>query len=331
MLETPVVLIIFNRPEHTRRVFAEIARAKPRRLFVIADGPRPGRPDDVARCAETRQVVETIDWECQIERLYAEQNMSCGRRVSSGLSWVFEQVEEAIILEDDCIPQPSFFRYCVELLERYRDDERVMMVSGTNPLIRRTKLPYSYFFALPTQVWGWATWRRAWRRYNMMLRGWPELRDAGWIENLYAQPSARSYWRERFDRAHRDYGTERMTYWGYQWFYTVWSNGGLGVFPAINLVSNIGYGADATHTVTSSPDGVYFPSAEISLPLCHPDHLFWDREADQLRTAQLTARPPLYQRAFFGVYQYVPKPVRRRISLARGWLLARVRPRAPTV
>jgi len=326
MIETPVVFVVFRRPEHTRKVFAEIARAQPRHLFVVVDGPRPGHPDDAERCAEVRRIVAQVDWDCQVERIYAEQNMGCGYRVSSGISQVFERVEQAIILEDDTVPQPDFFRFCEELLARYRDDERVMMISGTNPIGPQPRLRASYSFALPTVCWGWATWRRAWsRHYDLPLATWPALREAGLLEQLFEERRAVRYWRERFDRMHRDYGQPQLTTWDYQWFYSIWAQHGLCAFPDVNLVANIGYGADATHTTTEDPSKVHFSTGALTWPLRHPPYMLWDRAADRLRMAQVLHQPPLAWRALMQIYGLVPQQQRARISTARARLLGQQR------
>ena len=146
-LTTPVAFIIFNRPDTTRIVFEEIKKAKPEKLLIIADGPRNNKPGEKERCAETRAIVENIDWECEVLRNYSDKNMGCKNRVASGLNWVFENVEEAIILEDDCLPDQSFFRYCQELLEKYRDDKRIMLIAGDNMLFENNKQKYSYYFS----------------------------------------------------------------------------------------------------------------------------------------------------------------------------------------
>ena len=171
-LTKPVVLIIFNRPKLTEVVFQAIREAKPPKLFLVADGPRPNRPDDIPRCAAARKVVEKVDWDCEVLRNYADENMGCGCRPASGITWVFSQVEEAIILEDDCVPSPSFFPFCQELLDRYRTDERVMHIGGMNWQSGHRRSPFSYFFSKYPQCWGWATWRRAWAHYDFTMRYW---------------------------------------------------------------------------------------------------------------------------------------------------------------
>jgi hypothetical protein len=172
-LSTPVAFLIFNRATTTERVFAEIARAKPRQLLLIADGPRPDREEEADRCAATRAIVDQVNWDCQVLKNYADCNLGCKKRVSSGLDWVFRNVEEAIILEDDCLPHPTFFRFCQEMLEKYRSDTRIMQICGFNALYEQQSLPYSYYFSKFGPIWGWASWRRAWEHYDVDMKLWP--------------------------------------------------------------------------------------------------------------------------------------------------------------
>src|SRR5215831_3805810 len=158
-MRTPVALIIFNRPDVTERVFAEIAHARPRKLLVIADGPRFNRPGEAEKCTATRAIIDRVNWECEVLKNYSDVNLGCGGRESSAMIWIFEQAEEAIILEDDTLPQPTFFRFCEELLEKYRDDERVMHISGDNWLFGQKRISDSYFFSHYCLSWGWASWR----------------------------------------------------------------------------------------------------------------------------------------------------------------------------
>src|SRR5665648_587346 len=167
-LKTPVAFIIFNRPETTRRVFAEIAKARPTKLLVIADGPRATHPDDAEKCAVVRAIIDGVDWDCEVLKNYSDVNLGCKRRVSSGLDWVFDTVEEAIILEDDCLPHPTFFRFCEEMLAKYRDDKRIAMISGDNFQFGKKRTEYSYYFSRYTHIWGWASWRRAWDNYCLL-------------------------------------------------------------------------------------------------------------------------------------------------------------------
>jgi hypothetical protein len=276
-LKTAVAFLIFNRPETTARVFAEIARARPPRLLVVADGPRAGRPGEAELCRATRAVVERVDWDCEVLTNFAETNLGCQARVSSGLNWVFEQVEEAVILEDDCLPHPSFFPFCDELLERYRDDERVMAVSGDNFQFGRARTPHSYYFSRYPHIWGWASWRRAWRHYDIEMKAWPALRETDWLRSLTSNREEARYWRKIFDLV---WSGEKST-WDYQWVFTCWARGGLTALPEVNLISNIGWGAAATHTSAGvSPLGD-IPTAEMKFPLRHPERVERNDAADR--------------------------------------------------
>jgi len=277
-VNTPVILLIFNRPELTRRVFAEIAKARPTTLVVVADGPRHDRPDDAERCAAARAVVEHVDWTCEVLKNYSDVNMGCGRRESSGLIWALRQVEEAIVLEDDTLPHPSFFRFCEELLKKYRTDERVMHVSGNNYQLGRTRGPYSYYFSRYQHVWGYATWWRAFQHYDFDMKLWPVLRRTPWLLDILGDKISADWWQAYFDLASKG---DRTVYDSYdcQWMFSIWAQNGLCVTPNVNLVSNIGFGPDATHTRGDSPLRD-LASVEMPFPLEHPPHMVRDREAD---------------------------------------------------
>ncbi len=199
---TPIVLIIFNRPETTKQVFAAVANAKPAQLFIIADGPRTDRPDDLGKCAAARKITERIDWNCEVYRNYSDVNLGCGHRPATGITWAFEKVEEAIILEDDCVPDPTFFRFCEELLEKYRYDERIMMIGGRNNLPSDKQHRCSYHYARIPNCWGWATWRRAWQYHDMELKLWAELRNTRWLSDVFGNEAAVTHWSSKFDRAY---------------------------------------------------------------------------------------------------------------------------------
>ncbi len=273
--KTPVVLILFRRPEQTRAVFERIREAQPPKLFAVADGPR--NADEEALCAQTREVVESIDWDCEVFRNYADENMGLRRRVSSGLDWVFDQVEEAVVLEDDCLPHSSFFTYCDELLERYRDDERIWCIGGSNFQQGQWRGDGSYYFSNNNHYWGWATWRRAWRQYDHEMTGWPAFRDGGYLAGLLDDPLEVKYWHDIFETLYTE-GTPDS--WGYIWTLTCWMNRGLTVLPNVNLVANTGFGSDSTHTKGSGGWIAARPAEDIG-PLKHPSFVARDREADR--------------------------------------------------
>lgn len=297
-LKTPVAFLIFNRPEATEKVFAQIAKAKPQKLLVVADGPRADRQGDEEKCLKARAVINCVDWDCEVLTNYAESNLGCRRRVSTGLDWVFDTVEEAIILEDDCLPHPSFFPYCEELLERYRHEERVMNVSGDNFLSGKKELPYSYYFSHYPLSWGWASWRRAWRHFNVEIRRWPDLRDTSWLVDIHRDAVVANYWTGVMDQVFAGEGEIADT-WDYQWAFACWTQNGLSITPAVNLVSNIGFTADATHLTRDVSPVSNLPASAMPFPLRHPPLLMRDPQADQLSFDHMcfwVRRPSIYRR-----------------------------------
>jgi len=296
-LRSPVALLIFNRPELTERIFQAIAEARPRTLYVVGDGPRPDRPDEADRCQRARRVVERINWPCELVTNYAQTNLGCKRRVASGLTWVFEQAPEAIVLEDDCLPHPTFFRYCDELLERYREDERVTAICGANFQQGPQRMIGSYYFSRYLHVWGWAGWRRAWRHYDVELLRWPALREGGWLKDLLDLQDEADYWTAIFDAVHRG----EIDTWDYQWLFASWVEGGLCILPRVNLISNLGFGSDATHTATANPFAA-LPVREMHFPLEHPPFLIRDADCDR-STYEVMFRPPEGERDAENVLQ----------------------------
>ncbi|OAI41378.1 hypothetical protein AYO41_01630 [Verrucomicrobia bacterium SCGC AG-212-E04] len=279
----PVVLIIFNRPHETRRVFEAIRQVSPKRLLVAADGPRKGISGDVERCNEARRATENIDWPCEVGRRYLDENLGCRRAVSSAITWVFEQVDEAIILEDDCLPDSTFFRFTTELLEHYRMDERVGMISGNNfvPLEKSPSKGMNYYFSRHCHIWGWATWRRAWWHFDLEMKDWPAMRKKRrWLEALTGSSVAANFWRRAFDDAFEGH-PDGLNTWDGAWTYACWLHGMLSVVPARNLVQNIGFGGEGTHT-NSSDAVTNVPAASLEFPLTHPSLVEAAVAADEL-------------------------------------------------
>lgn len=314
-MNVPVVLMIFNRPEATARVFAEIARARPTRLLVIADGPRADRPDDAERCAAARAVVENVDWDCDVLRNYSPVNLGVGRRPATGLRWAFEHVEEAIIFEDDCVPHPTFFRFCEELLRHYRDDERVMHISGDNWNFNAAPVPFSYFFSCYCYSCGWATWRRAFRHYDPDLRLWPTLRETPWLLDILGDPQAAEFWARKFDRSYAD-GIERHG-WDWPWLFACWVQRGLSIIPRTNLISNIGFGPDATHTRNLDDERAFVPTVAMEFPLQHPPYMVRDTAADRRIAEQVALkrrRQGFYRRLRQAAVGSLPPRVRHTLA-----------------
>ncbi|MEK7520327.1 MAG: TylF/MycF/NovP-related O-methyltransferase [Patescibacteria group bacterium] len=277
----PILIMAFNRANITQRVFDEIKKVKPKQLFFAVDGPRNDRPGEDALCQATRDIVKQVDWDCEVKTLFPEKNAGI-QGIRSGptvaLQWFFEQVEEGIIFEDDCLPHPSFFQFCSEMLEYYKDDERVMHISGNNFQFGRKRGDASYYFSIYPSTWGWATWRRAWNHFDASLASFPTFRDGHTIAKITAEKDAQNVWLDTF---RKEYYGEWKT-WDYEWVYAIWSRGGLAVIPNVNLVSNIGFGTQATHNF--SPDNIFanIPTEEMKFPLTHPKEIMPDTEADQL-------------------------------------------------
>jgi hypothetical protein len=244
-LETAVLFLIFNRPSTTRDVFETIRGARPRRLYVAADGPRLDADGESERCADARRIASAIDWPCQLRTRLQDKNMGLATHVSSALDWFFDNEMEGIILEDDCIPHPSFYRFCMELLAHYREDPKIMHVAGNNLQYGRRRGRASYYFSMYPNVWGWASWRRAWKHYDFSLR-----------------PS----W--KLDNT-----------WDTQWQLSIEKSHGLAIVPNVNLVQNIGFGPGATHTKDRERPAA-LEAAEMAFPLTHPAAMAPDRAAD---------------------------------------------------
>jgi hypothetical protein len=287
--KTPaVVLIVFNRPEVTKIVFERIRQTRPTVLMLVADGPRRDRAGESEACRLTRQIVENVTWPCKVLKDYAETNMGCGRRVASGIDWVFQNVEEAIILEDDCLPDRTFFRFCAELLEHYRGDERVMQISGSNLQFGRHRTEQSYYFSRYPHCWGWATWRRAWQLYDFDMEPWKA--DPKQCLTSCDDNSERTFWQATLDSVRKG----QIDTWDYQWSLACRIADGLAVTPSVNMVTNIGLGSDATHT-RSRLFAIWPAVGAMKFPLHHPSRCEANVEADKF-----TARRFFYKRSVLG-------------------------------
>lgn len=320
-LQAPVAFVLFRRPERTRRVFEAIRRARPKRLFLIADGPRSA--DEAAACEAARAVVEDVDWPCEVTRDFAGENLGLRRRLPSGLDGVFAEADRAIVLEDDCLPDDTFFPFCAELLDRYGDDDRVMHVAGSQLLGDPPRWRASYHFSRYAHIWGWATWRRAWRHFDIELREWHQLgrgQREGRLRQMFRDESERRYWRYVWD------GSGEIENWDAQWSYALLARRGLAANPNRNLISNVGFGADATNAI-EDPLGIAARRLEgIRFPLDHPGSVEPDAPADAAashffrREAPEPARGRWGRRAWAAtlraggrVLDCVPAPIRPRI------------------
>jgi hypothetical protein len=243
-LKTAVLFLVFNRPDTTRQVFEAIRQAKPPRLYVAADGPREGKLGEVERVQKARTIATAVDWPCKVKTLFRDKNLGCKEGVSSAITWFFENEEQGIILEDDCLPHLDFFSFCENLLDRYYSDERIFAITGTNFQNGKWRGDASYYFSKYVNVWGWATWRRAWKHYQGDINFWPKWRDSDAWKKYKSDKIERKYWQKIFDRCY----SKQIDTWDYQWVVSTWYKNGLTATPNVNLVSNIGFRIDATHT-----------------------------------------------------------------------------------
>ena len=276
-LRTPVVMVVFNRPDHTRRVFERIREMRPERLFVLADAPRDHVPTDAARAVETRAIVDLVDWNCKVETDFAPRNLGCSGRIFTGLDRVFDEVEQAIVLEDDIIPHPTFFRYCQELLDRYRDNPRVHAITGGKYPCEPRTTPHSYRFSRMFNCWGWAGWRRAWRTVDKSLSTLPQFQAQGWIDRYATSRREVDFYMNGFVQAH----ARKIEIWDWSVMYSAYLQEQLFVVPDRNLISNIGWGPEATQQKNTNHILANLPVFPLDFPLRHPDFVTPDKASDR--------------------------------------------------
>jgi len=283
-VQTPVAFFIFRRPDTTQRVFDAIAQVKPTRLFVIADGARS--PDEVQQCAVTRAIIQQVDWKCDVLTNFADVNLGLKRRIVSGLDWVFEQEEEAIILEDDCLPSPSFFPFCENMLQHYRHETKVMHISGDH-FHAEAKIPESCYFSRYPHIWGWATWRRAWALYDVKMTQWQDPQYQTSILRKFRDRAEAVFWRKTWDMTYRN----EINTWDYQWAFACIANDALSINPSVNLIANIGFGKAATHTTAVDQRLANLPVGNLNFPIIRPANLSRNSTLDT-KTARLFFTQP---------------------------------------
>jgi hypothetical protein len=273
--KSPVLFLIFNRPDTTRQVFEAIRAAKPSKLYIAADGPRPDRTGEAARCEEARQIATAVDWDCEVETFFQEGNLGCKWGPLNGLNWFFRAEPEGIVLEDDCLPSQSFFHFCDEMLKRYRHDNRVFLVSGYNRQQEWKRHQEDYFFSNYGGIWGWASWRRAWDTNDPAMKRFDSVMKKKLLQDLLGANEGR-----RRGLTIHHILQNNVDAWDYQWGFARHINNGLACVPRVNLVENIGFGEDATHTTSSQTKSV--KSQDLSFPLKHNSIMIPDRHYDAL-------------------------------------------------
>ncbi len=271
--ESPVLFLIFNRPEVTFRVFEEIKKVKPKKLYIASDGPRTPIENDL--CKQTREVINLIDWDCEVKTLFRDINLGCRTAVSSAIDWFFENEEQGIILEDDCLPNMDFFRFCDEMLERYKLDSRIRFIAGSNFQFGTKRGEASYYFSNLSHVWGWASWKRVWDEYDVDLNKYKNLNHYDAFLRIFNNEMLANDWKNIIDGVYRN----EINSWAYQLAITNMFNNGLSIMPNVNLISNIGFNESATHTVEDN-GFANLPQQSLDTEITHPILFLADKEAD---------------------------------------------------
>lgn len=303
-VETPILLLVFNRADTTKQVLAALRTVRPKYLYVAADGPRAAKEGEKEKCEEVRALFNTIDWPCELKTNFRDTNLGCGHGPAEAISWFFKNVEQGIILEDDCVPHPTFFSYCAELLEKYKNNEKIMHISGNNFLNKNYAGNDSYYFNKYLTAWGWATWRRAWQHYDYKVGFLDAFLQSQQFKNLPLNHKQEQYWRNIAELVRQG---QRADIWDYQWLLTCWMQDGLAITPAVNLVTNIGFGADATHTVNDSKAG-YVKSEAID-KIIHPKQIIRNKKVD-MDTFNTYFEPSQHlNKLRVGMYKVLPKPI----------------------
>lgn len=315
--EAPVLLIFFNRPDTFEKVFSVIRQVKPKRLYLFQDGPRTDRPDDIEDMEKCRNIAENIDWECDVQRHYSSENLGCGKGPYTAISWALETTDRIIILEDDCVPDMSFFPYCSELLEKYKDDSRISYISGLNHMETWDCGNNSYCFTKTGAIWGWATWRSEWEinDYDMNAFNSDYVRRLikFAIKNKYAYDIRKTAWEKAYNAKNTE---EKLSYWDMQWGFAKYSQNKLVIVPECNLITNIGIGEKSTHAkkvksldYKKGKSMVNIPSHKIETPLVHPDVMICDEDYDEL--VYKMAQPSISSRLKIFVYRIIERVLKK--------------------
>lgn len=277
--QTPVLLISFNRPETTLRVFERIREVRPQKLYLAFDGPRPDKKGETEKCIECRKIVNMVDWDCELHTMLRDVNVGCGYGPSEAISWAFETTDRLIVLEDDCFPSKSFFSYCDELLEKYENDMRIWIIGGLSIYPNSKYFGQSdYLFSHHAHTWGWATWKSRWKEFDMYVRDVPEFIASGGSANVFDYKPFINWFNKKLKSIHKNIDEEVKHSWDTQWDYARAKNGGLGVVPRINLIQNTG-ADNGTHSSLGG-DATFVPTEEFANNLRHPNFVLRNKEYD---------------------------------------------------
>ncbi|MDB5261416.1 MAG: hypothetical protein JWQ14_697, partial [Adhaeribacter sp.] len=287
---TPILFLLFNRPDTTQKVFDEIRKVKPKSLYVAADGPRQTVEGETQDCLAARQIIKQVDWDCNVITLFRETNQGCRVALSSAIDWFIGQEEEGIILEDDCLPDQSFFWFCQELLDYYRTNHQVMHISGSNYQFGRKIGDASYYFSRLAHIWGWATWRRAWQLYDVNMTTFPRFLEEGKIKEIFSDAQVQRNWIKNLTKIYKGANT-----WDYQWAYANLVNNSYCIIPNENLISNIGFGKKSTHTFNKDDVLSNLPVRSIE-QIIHPKKWEYAVDADHYTNTKVFNPPSLLSR-----------------------------------
>lgn len=275
MLETPILFLIYKRLDTTQKVFQQIRKIRPKYLYIAADGPKT--EEESLICQQVRSaVIENIDWDCQVKTLMRSQNLGCGKAVSSAIDWFFENVEEGIIIEDDCFPDLSFFNFCEKLLAYHREEEKIMTISGNNFHKNTSFTNKSYYFSAYAHIWGWATWRRAWQKYNFNMTSLDSFLKQEKLSEVFHREKEWKFWTSCLLQTK----AKEIDTWDYQWFYSIWHSQGVSITPNNNLVQNIGFDGKGAHMKPQDMVWAYIDCASID-NIIYNDHIIIQKKADQ--------------------------------------------------
>ena len=316
-IDLPVLLIFFTRPDTLEKVFEKVKEARPSKLFLACDGPREGNANDVLKIEECKKIVEDIDWECEVYKRFSDVNLGCGKGPAAAISWAFEHVDRIVVLEDDCVPNATFFPYMQELLDKYKDDERVGMISGLNHFKEWDCGGNSYCFAKTGAIWGWGTWRRVWKDYDYNIKDIEDAHLVKMIENSIVDKTAKVNRIRRFKlaKAKIDSG-ENISFWDMQFGFLKDKNSYLAVVPNHNLIFNIGVGEGSTHAIAVETSKWkrgklhFIPIQDVEIPLKHPNYVIRDYQYDLLVDKTWGFPHPIvkfYRRAVRGIKRIFKK------------------------
>lgn len=277
LLNTPILFLVFNRLETTKKVFDSIKKAQPPKIYIASDGPRKNINGEDRQVETIRNyILQNINWNCEVKTLFREKNLGCKYAVSDAISWFFKNEKQGIILEDDCLPSESFFWFCEELLEKYKKDLRVWHISGDNFQDNQFRGDGTYYFSQYNHIWGWATWADRWQKYDVEMSSFKSFSKNINVRSIYKNKDDQLYWLNVF----KDVYDKKVDTWDYQWTYAIHINNGLSILPNKNLISNIGFGENATHTLSLESEFSNIPKAELDRKMIHPEFILSDIDAD---------------------------------------------------